>query len=160
MLWQCWLSIWRLQGSLWGQTNFSLTLATQNDTLSLSLDGVACNLGGLLDSWPLLEEQVAAVYLVGSFAQVHPVYQLCPFLDWAASLTVPHPLVASHLDYYNEIYMRLPLNIIQKLPLVQNAALYRIIGPQVCPCNTSVVKAALISIFSRFNWLLVLVITY
>lgn len=95
---------------------------------SLELDGIALpqtdpvhNLGVLLDSRLLLEEQVAAMAR-RAFAQLRVVHQLRPFLDRDALRTVTHALVISRIDYCNAFYMGLPLKSIRKLQLVQNAA--------------------------------------
>ncbi|XP_025023662.1 all-trans retinoic acid-induced differentiation factor isoform X1 [Python bivittatus] len=55
-----------------------------------------------------------------SFACVHFVQQLCPFMDWKAQLTVNQALVTSCLDYCNILYLGLTLKTNQKLQLVQN----------------------------------------
>lgn len=54
-----------------------------------------------------------------TFAHLWVVCQLCPYLDREALFRVTHTLVTSRLDFYNMVYMGLPLKTIQKLQLVQ-----------------------------------------
>lgn len=66
------------------------------------------NLGILLDSQLLLEEQVE----VGArriFAQLHLVHPLWPFLDKQSLCSVTHTLIHSYLEYCNVLYMDLLL---------------------------------------------------
>lgn len=78
-----------------------------------------CNLGILLNSQLLLDEQVAVVAR-RTFSQLHLRHQWS-FLDQQAQLTLTHTLVTSRLEYSNALYMGLPLNSIWKLWLVWNA---------------------------------------
>lgn len=63
-------------------------------------------------------------------------YALIPSLDWFSNYShswigiasVTHALVASHLDYCNVIYVRLPLKIVLRLQLIQKAAARLISG--------------------------------
>lgn len=82
------------------------------------LDGSNVQSELLLDLWLLLEKQVAAIARRG-LAHLKIMYQLCPFLDWEALLTVTHIFVISCLDHCNVLRMRLPLKSIYKFQLVK-----------------------------------------
>lgn len=77
------------------------------------------NLGVLLNSQLLLEEQMA-VLARRVFAQLCIVHHLCPFFNNEALLTVTCTLVTPRMDYYDDVYMRLPLKRYLKLHLVQS----------------------------------------
>lgn len=88
----------------------------------LMLDGVACPLKDQVRSLGvLLDEQIAAVSR-STFHQPRPVYYLHTFLDKKDLTTVSPALVTSRLNYCNVLYVGLPLDMAQKLQLVQNAA--------------------------------------
>ena len=50
------------------------------------------------------------------------IAQLRPYLDVGSLTTLVHVLVISRLDHCNALYMGLPLRLMQKLQMVQNAA--------------------------------------
>ncbi|XP_060550136.1 uncharacterized protein LOC132712506 [Pantherophis guttatus] len=104
----------------------------------------ARNLGVLLDSQLRLEQHLTAVGR-GTFAQVHLVHQLQPYLDQEALLTVTHALVTSQVDYCNVLYMELPLKSVRRLQLVQNAAVRAIVD---APRYTNITP-----IFRELYWL-------
>ncbi|XP_053120143.1 uncharacterized protein LOC128330801 [Hemicordylus capensis] len=79
------------------------------------------SLGVLLDQRLSLVSQVEAVAR-GAFYQLRLICQLCPFLEINDLKTVVHLLVTSRLDFCNALYVGLPLYVVRKLPLVQNAA--------------------------------------
>lgn len=56
------------------------------------------------------------------------VHRLSLFLNWETLVTVAHALVDCHWEYFDSLYMRLPLKRIQKLQLVQNEAACVILG--------------------------------
>lgn len=86
------------------------------------LDGVACPLKDQVRSLGvLLDEQIAAVSR-STFHQPRPVYYLHTFLDKKDLTTVSPALVTSRLNFCNVLYVGLPLDMAQKLQLVQNAA--------------------------------------
>uniref|UniRef100_A0A670II27 Reverse transcriptase domain-containing protein n=1 Tax=Podarcis muralis TaxID=64176 RepID=A0A670II27_PODMU len=101
---------------------------------SLVLNGVTvplkdqvCSLGVILDSQLSMEAQVnfvsrAAVY------QLHLVRRLRPYLPADCLVRVVHALVISRLDYYNVLYVGLPLKVTWKLQLIQNAAARLVTG--------------------------------
>ena len=47
---------------------------------------------------------------------------MCPFLTMPDLAAVTHALIASWLDYCNELYVALPVESVRKLQEVQNAA--------------------------------------
>lgn len=57
-----------------------------------------------------------------TFYQFQLVSHLLPLLGRKDLVTVVHALVTSELDYCNMFYKELPLKIVQKLKLVQDAA--------------------------------------
>lgn len=59
------------------------------DEVALTHGDLVCNLGAILDSQLLLEEQVTFV-IRRAFAQLQLVHQLLPFLDRKALLSVTH----------------------------------------------------------------------
>lgn len=78
------------------------------------------SLGLLLDADLLLDGEVAAV-ASGSYHQLRQVHQLHPFFDKRDLMMVTHALVPSRLDYCHVDYVGMPLNVPQKMQLVQNA---------------------------------------
>ncbi|XP_053149256.1 uncharacterized protein LOC128343844 [Hemicordylus capensis] len=99
------------------------------DELDLpALDGVTFpqkeqvrSLGVLLDPDLTIVSQVEAMAR-SAFYLFRLIRQLRPFLENNDLKTVVHQLVTSRLDYCNALYMGLPLYVVQKLQLVQNAA--------------------------------------
>ena len=92
------------------------------------LDGVALplkeqvhSLGVLLDPSLSLEAQVTSVAQNNHY-QLWLVHQLHPFLDRDSLPTVIHALVTSRLDYCNAPFVGLPMCVVRKLQLVENAA--------------------------------------
>ena len=68
-----------------------------------------------------MESQVASVVRT-TFYHLRRVAQLRPYLDVGALTTLVRALVISGLDYCNALYVGLPLRLLQKLQVVQNAA--------------------------------------
>ena len=68
-----------------------------------------------------METQVASVV---RFAYFHlwRIAQLRPYLDRGGLTTLVHALIISRLDHCNALYVGLPLRLMQKLQMVQNAA--------------------------------------
>ncbi|KAF7234923.1 hypothetical protein EYD10_18203, partial [Varanus komodoensis] len=96
--------------------------------LNLVLKGVALplrdkvrSLGVLLDPELSLEAQVTAV-VRSTFLQLRLINQLRPYLEYDCLETVTHTLVTSRLDFFNALYMGLPLKTVWILQLVQNRA--------------------------------------
>lgn len=79
------------------------------------------SLGVLLDPSLSLEVQVASV-AERAFYLPWLVAQLCPYLGRESLASVTDALVISRLEYFNTVYMQLPLKTVQKLLLVQNMA--------------------------------------
>ena len=79
------------------------------------------SLGIHLDLALTMETQVVSVVRTAYF---HPwqIAQLHPFLDVAALTTLAHALVILRLDHCNALYVGLPLRLMRKLQMVQNAA--------------------------------------
>lgn len=77
-------------------------------------------MGELLDSQLSLENQLAAVAR-NAFAQFQLVHQLWPYLNQSNLAMVVHALVTSKFNYCNTFYVGLPIKIVRKLQLVQNA---------------------------------------
>lgn len=98
-----------------------------------------CSLGVLLDPGLFLEDQVAAV-AKGAYYQFQLVRQLeaRPFLDKKG-------LVTYQLNYYNALFMGLPLKTSLKLQMVQNAIKCLINGAtRLFPsCNSHIERVAL-----------------
>ncbi|XP_053153318.1 uncharacterized protein LOC128345436 [Hemicordylus capensis] len=92
------------------------------------LDGVTLpqkeqvrSLGVLLDPDLTMVFQVEAMAR-NAFYQLRLIRQLHPFLEKNNIKTVVHQLVTSRLDYCNVLHMGLPLYVVRKFQLVQNAA--------------------------------------
>lgn len=68
-----------------------------------------------------MEAQVA-VNARTAFYQLRLVKQLVPYVVSHDLATVIHAMISSRLDYHNSLYIVLPLNLIQKLQLVQMVA--------------------------------------
>ena len=79
------------------------------------------SLGVILDSCLSMEVQVANVTQV-AFFHLHQARLLAPYLSKSDLATVIHAMVTSRLDYCSSLYAGLPLNLLRKLQLVQNAA--------------------------------------
>ncbi|XP_054842011.1 uncharacterized protein LOC129334090 [Eublepharis macularius] len=82
---------------------------------------VVKSLGVLLDVSLSMEVQVTAV-AKSAFFHLCQIRQLAPYLTPQDLVTVTHATVTSRLDYCNSFYAGLPLGVIRKLQLVQNAA--------------------------------------
>ena len=82
--------------------------------------GVRC-LGVHLDPTLTMETQVASVVRT-AFFHLWQIGRLRPYLDMGALTTLVHALVISRLDHYNTLYMGLPLRLMRKLQVMQNAA--------------------------------------
>ncbi|XP_061477478.1 uncharacterized protein LOC133381914 [Rhineura floridana] len=91
------------------------------DGVTLPLKEQVRSLGVILDSCLTLEAHVASVAR-NAFYQLRLVAQLRPYLSKEDLSSVVHAMVTSRLDYYNALYVGLPLKTIRKLQLVQNAA--------------------------------------
>ncbi|XP_061485295.1 uncharacterized protein LOC133385720 isoform X1 [Rhineura floridana] len=91
------------------------------DGVTLPLKEQVRSLGVLFDPSLSLEAQVASVAR-NAFYHLRLVAQLRPYLDSDDLASVVHALVTSRLDYCNALYVGLPLKIVRKLQLVQNAA--------------------------------------
>lgn len=57
-----------------------------------------------------------------TFYHLWSVRQLAPYLYTCVMTTEIHAIVIYRLDYYNSLYLSLSLQLIQKLQLVQSAA--------------------------------------
>ena len=68
-----------------------------------------------------METQVASV-VRSAYFHLWWIAQLQPYLDGGALTTLVHALVISRLDHCNALYVGLPLRLMQKLQMVQNAA--------------------------------------
>ncbi|XP_053138881.1 uncharacterized protein LOC128339283, partial [Hemicordylus capensis] len=62
------------------------------------------------------------IYFRSAFYQLRLIRQLSPFLEISDLKTVVNLLVTSRLDFCNALYVGLPLYVVRKLQLVQNAA--------------------------------------
>ena len=100
-------SRWFGKLSLWE----GVTLATKS--------GV-CSLGIHLDPVFTVETQVALVVRT-SFFHLRWIAQQRPYLDVGALTTLVNALVISRLDHCNALYVGLPLRLMWKLQMVQNA---------------------------------------
>ena len=58
------------------------------------------------------------------------IAQLCAYLDMGALITLVHALVVSTLDYCNVLCVGLPLRLMWKLQMVQNAVARLLTGLQ------------------------------
>ena len=79
------------------------------------------SLGVILDSTLSMEAQVANAACL-AFFHLRQARQLAPYLSTPDLATVIHATVTSRLDFCNSLYAGLPLNLLRKLQLVQNAA--------------------------------------
>uniref|UniRef100_A0A803SQV2 Reverse transcriptase domain-containing protein n=1 Tax=Anolis carolinensis TaxID=28377 RepID=A0A803SQV2_ANOCA len=79
------------------------------------------SLGVLLDPLLTMEAQVSAVSR-SVFFHLRQARRLAPYLSRNDLVTVIQATVISRLDYCNALYIGLPLSVIRKLKLVQNAA--------------------------------------
>ena len=79
------------------------------------------SLGVHLDPTLTMETQVASVVCT-AFFHLWRIARLQPYLDMGALTTLVHALVISRLDYCNALYVGLPLKLMRKLQVVQNAA--------------------------------------
>ncbi|XP_077200587.1 complex III assembly factor LYRM7 isoform X1 [Paroedura picta] len=68
-----------------------------------------------------MEAQVTKVAWL-AFYHLHQAKLLVPYLEPEHLATVIHAMVTSRLDFCNSLYASLPLSLIRKLQLVQNAA--------------------------------------
>lgn len=73
------------------------------------------------DSSLSLDAQISVVAR-SAFAQLKVLSQLHQFLKMSDLSAVTNALLTFILDYCIMVYVRLPLKMVQKLPLVQNAA--------------------------------------
>lgn len=87
------------------------------DGITLSQTDPVNNLGVLLDSWLLLKEQVVVI-VRRAITQLQFVHQLCSFLDEEALRSTTYAVPIFFIVYCNVLYMRLPLNNIQTLQLI------------------------------------------
>ena len=84
------------------------------------LSGVR-SLGVHLDPALTMETQVASVVHT-AFFHLWQIPRLQPYLDTGALTTLVHALVISRLDHCNVLYVGLPLKLMWKLQVAQNAA--------------------------------------
>ena len=68
-----------------------------------------------------METQVASVVRSANY-HLWRIAQLRPYLDVGALTTLVHGLVISRLDCCNVLYVGLPLRLMRKLQMVQDAA--------------------------------------
>ncbi|XP_078242497.1 uncharacterized protein LOC140704941 [Pogona vitticeps] len=100
-------------GDLVGSLSFGgATLAPESGVRSLGIH---------LDPTLTMETQVASV-VRSAFFHLWRIVRLRPYLDTGALTTLVHALVISRLDHCNALYVGLPLRLIRKLQMVQNAA--------------------------------------
>uniref|UniRef100_R4GDH7 Reverse transcriptase domain-containing protein n=1 Tax=Anolis carolinensis TaxID=28377 RepID=R4GDH7_ANOCA len=97
------------------------------DGETLRLSSSVKSLGVLLDPLLTMEAQVSAVSR-SAFFHLCQARQLAPYLSRNDLATVIQAMVISRLDYCNALYIGLPLSVIQKLKLVQNAAAHLLAG--------------------------------
>ena len=74
-----------------------------------------------------MEAQANSVHRAAVY-QLHLVRRQRPYLPADCLARVVHALVISRLDYYNALYVGLPLKVTQKLQLIQNAAARLVTG--------------------------------
>uniref|UniRef100_M3XLM6 Reverse transcriptase domain-containing protein n=1 Tax=Latimeria chalumnae TaxID=7897 RepID=M3XLM6_LATCH len=91
------------------------------DGEALRLVEVAKSLGVLLDSELSLEKHISSMVSIGFF-HLRNIRRLRPFLPHDSLATLMHAFVSSRLDYCNALFAGLPLKLIHRLQLVQNAA--------------------------------------
>ena len=65
-----------------------------------------------------------------AFFHLHQAQQLAPYLSTPDLATVIHATVTSRLDFCNSLYAGLPLNLLRKPQLAQNAAARVLTGTQ------------------------------
>uniref|UniRef100_A0A803TEE6 Reverse transcriptase domain-containing protein n=1 Tax=Anolis carolinensis TaxID=28377 RepID=A0A803TEE6_ANOCA len=85
------------------------------------------SIGVLLDPLLTMEAQVSAVSR-SAFFHLRQARRLAPYLTRNDRATVIQATVISRLDYCNALYIGLPLSVIRKLKLVQNAAAHLLAG--------------------------------
>ena len=68
-----------------------------------------------------METQVASVVHT-AFFHLWCIARLRPYLDTGVLTTLVHALIISRLDHCNTLYVGLPLRLMRKLQVVQNAA--------------------------------------
>ena len=83
-------------------------------------DGIR-SLGIHLDPALTMESQVTSVVHT-AFFHLRRIAQLRSYLDVEALTTLVHALIISRLDHCNALYVGLPLRLLRKLQMVQNAA--------------------------------------
>ena len=96
-------------------------------------DGVH-SLGIHLDLALTMETQVALVVRT-AFFHLRRIAQLRPYLDVGVLTTLVHALVISRLDHCNALFMGLPLRLLRKLQVVQNAAARLLSGVKKTPTH-------------------------
>uniref|UniRef100_A0ABM5FTP4 Reverse transcriptase domain-containing protein n=1 Tax=Pogona vitticeps TaxID=103695 RepID=A0ABM5FTP4_9SAUR len=89
------------------------------------------SLGVHLDPTLTMETQVASV-VRSAFFHLWRIARLRPYLDTGTLTTLVHALVISRLDYCNALYVGLPLKVMRKLQVVQNAAARLLTGVRKC----------------------------
>lgn len=85
------------------------------------------SLGVVLDTSICMEVQITNISKL-VFYHLHQSRQLAPFFSCLDLATVIYTMVISILDYCNSFYADLPLKLIQKLQVVQNAAVWVLTG--------------------------------
>uniref|UniRef100_A0A803U0W5 Reverse transcriptase domain-containing protein n=1 Tax=Anolis carolinensis TaxID=28377 RepID=A0A803U0W5_ANOCA len=107
---------------LWHGRSTGLThLLPTFDGAALSPSPTVKSLGVVLDSQLTMEAQVAAASKQ-AFFHLRQARQLAPYLSDEALATVIHATVTSRLDYFNALYVGLPMSTTRRLRIVQNAA--------------------------------------
>ena len=89
--------------------------------VTLTVKSEVCSLGVHLDPALTMETQVVSV-VHSTYFHLWRIVQLCPYLNVGSLTTLVHALVTSKLDYCKALYVGLPLRLMQKLQMVQNAA--------------------------------------
>ena len=79
------------------------------------------------------------------FFHLYQAWQLAPYLSTSDLATVIHATVTSRLDFCNSLYTELPLNLLRKLQLVQNAAAWVLTGTQW--------RAHITPVLAQLHWL-------
>ena len=96
--------------------------------MTLSVKSEVRSLGVHLDLVHTMETQVASV-VRSTYFHLWWIAQLCPYLDGGALTTLVRVLIISRLDHCNALYAGLPLRLMWKLQMVQNATARLLISP-------------------------------
>ena len=99
-----------------------VTLTTKSEVCSLGID---------MDPALTMEMQVASV-VHSAYFHLWQIAQLCLYLNVGALTTLVHALVILRLDNCNALYMGLPLRLMRKLQMMQNAVARLLSGMRKC----------------------------